>query len=313
MSENIKVSVIIPVYNAEKYLRECLDSVVNQTLKEIEIICVDDGSTDGSLDILQEYSRIDQRFIVLTQENQYSGVARNYGLSVAKGETVHFLDADDWLEPTTYEETFETWNTTKSDFVVFFHKWYDNVTGEEGERSHRFKVGQKCSVTNFQENPDYFLYNAVVAWNKLYSREYLNRNNIRFDNLICSNDRAFYIQNLIYSKKIAIYDSFLLHYRTNNIDSLVGTKRLKNFECHFKSFENIWGFVKEQPLEIKKKLIDITLRDFFGFYKKATGEDLVQIEKLLTNYLPTMPIEILGDNLSNFPWFKSYMSIMENV
>ena len=93
-----KVSVIIPVYNAEKYLRQCLDSVVNQTLREIEIICVDDGSTDGSLAILQEYAANDARIKVLTQKNQYAGVARNNGMAAAQGKYFAFLDADDYYD-----------------------------------------------------------------------------------------------------------------------------------------------------------------------------------------------------------------------
>ena len=93
-----KVSVIIPVYNAEKYLEECLNSVVNSTLKNIEIICVDDGSTDSSLSILQKYAANDLRVKILRQKNLYAGRARNNGLMHATGEYVHFLDADDWWE-----------------------------------------------------------------------------------------------------------------------------------------------------------------------------------------------------------------------
>lgn len=102
-----KVSVIIPVYNAEKYLRECLDSVVNQTLEEIEVICVDDGSTDGSLDILYEYEEKDSRVKVLKQKNQHAGVARNAGIDIAQGEYVHFLDSDDYLTLNAYEVLFQ--------------------------------------------------------------------------------------------------------------------------------------------------------------------------------------------------------------
>ena len=93
----IKVSVIIPVYNTENYLRECLDSVLAQTLREIEVICVDDGSTDNSLNILKEYQNKDTRIVVLTQENRSAGAARNYGLSIAKGKYLSFLDSDDFL------------------------------------------------------------------------------------------------------------------------------------------------------------------------------------------------------------------------
>jgi glycosyltransferase involved in cell wall biosynthesis len=86
MSHPYSVSVILPVYNTEQYLGQCLDSLINQTLREIEIICIDDGSTDGSHSILEEYARIDSRVTILTQENQGAGVARNKGLEIAKGE-----------------------------------------------------------------------------------------------------------------------------------------------------------------------------------------------------------------------------------
>lgn len=102
----VKISVIIPVYNVEKYLRECLDSVVNQTFKDIEIICVDDGSTDKSLEILQEYKRKDDRFVILQQRHSGAGAARNYGLKLAEGKYIQFLDSDDYFEPTLLEELY---------------------------------------------------------------------------------------------------------------------------------------------------------------------------------------------------------------
>ncbi len=93
--QNIKISVIIPVYNAEKYLRECLDSIVKQTLQEIEIICIDDGSTDNSLAVLREYERKDERLKIIEQANSGAGVARNAGMKAARGEYLAFMDADD--------------------------------------------------------------------------------------------------------------------------------------------------------------------------------------------------------------------------
>ena len=105
MSTTPKVSVIIPVYNTEKYLRQCLDSIVNQTLIDIEIICIDDGSTDMSLKILEEYSRADSRFTILHQTNQYAGVARNRGLDEAKGKYIFFMDSDDYCDLQLLDKT----------------------------------------------------------------------------------------------------------------------------------------------------------------------------------------------------------------
>ena len=103
--EKIKISVIIPVYNVEKYLRECLESILNQTFQDFEIICVDDGSTDRSLDILQEYKRKDDRFVILQQRHAGAGAARNHGLKLAEGKYIQFLDSDDYFEPTLLEPT----------------------------------------------------------------------------------------------------------------------------------------------------------------------------------------------------------------
>ena len=122
-----KVSVIIPVYNVEEYLRECLDSVVNQTLKEIEIICVDDGSTDSSLEILKEYAQKDNRITVIGTLNKNAGHARNIGISIARGKYLGFIDSDDYIEPTMYEELYA--KSKKDDlslvccqYTVFDHK-----------------------------------------------------------------------------------------------------------------------------------------------------------------------------------------------
>ena len=100
----MKVSVIIPVYNAEKYLAECLDSIVCQTLSDIEIICVNDGSSDNSLSLLEAYSRKDNRFKIINQENSGPGVARNTGINVASGEYIFFVDSDDTIFPETLEK-----------------------------------------------------------------------------------------------------------------------------------------------------------------------------------------------------------------
>ena len=118
-AENIKVSIIIPVYNVERYLPKCLDSVINQTLRDIEIICIDDCSTDGSYEILQEYASKDDRIIVLKQEtNQGQGVARNRGIDIAKGEYIGFVDPDDWIELDMYEKMYNQAKNLNSEIVI---------------------------------------------------------------------------------------------------------------------------------------------------------------------------------------------------
>ena len=120
--KNPKLSVIIPVYNVEKYLRECLDSLVCQTLKEFEIICVNDASTDNSLEILERYARNDARFIIISQENQGPGVARNNAIDIAKGEYIVFVDPDDWIETNALEKIYNHFKKTNADVVQFNYK-----------------------------------------------------------------------------------------------------------------------------------------------------------------------------------------------
>ena len=130
MTSNVKVSVIVPVYNVEKYLKDCLDSVVNQTLEDIEIICVNDGSTDNSLAILEEYAEKDSRIKIITQENKGLGGARNTGLYHANGEYISFIDSDDWIELNTFEELYNMSKNLDLDMLMFQMKVFNIETGE---------------------------------------------------------------------------------------------------------------------------------------------------------------------------------------
>lgn len=113
-----KVSIIVPVYNVEKYLRKCIDSLVNQTLNDIEIICINDGSTDKSLKILKEYKNKDSRIILLNQENSGQSVARNRGIEIAKGEYLGFVDPDDWIDLDYYEKLYNAAIGTNADIAT---------------------------------------------------------------------------------------------------------------------------------------------------------------------------------------------------
>ena len=126
--ENVKVSVIIPVYNSEQYLEECLTSLLHQTLEEIEIICVDDGSTDRSQMILAHFSKKDKRLHVLHQNNQFAGVARNHGVLLARGKYVCFLDSDDFFDRTLLEKAYTRAESSQSDIVLFGAQKYDTFT-----------------------------------------------------------------------------------------------------------------------------------------------------------------------------------------
>ena len=165
-----QVSIIIPVYNSEPYLRRCLNSIQAQTLKEWECICVDDGSTDGSGAILDEYVARDERFVVIHKENGGVSAARNAGMEIARGEYIGFSDHDDWMEAETYELALNAARRADADLV----QWAFVAEGKNGNKPSKelpegfFSIG---------ENPEYF---TVVVWCKLFKKSLVFENQIAF-------------------------------------------------------------------------------------------------------------------------------------
>lgn len=219
--EKIKVSVIVPVYNVEKYLKEAMDSIVNQTLKEIEIICVDDGSTDNSSAILKEYAEKDDRIIMLEQENRGAGAARNAGLDVAHGEYLSFLDPDDFFELTLLEEFYKKAISCDADIVVCGSNSYD-------DQRKRFSnlVGGRNNGINYDNLPesDIFSYENIkesifdtfgaTPWNKFFKLSFISEQKIKFQNLFRTNDAYFVCAALGTANRIVLLDRILVYYRT---------------------------------------------------------------------------------------------------
>ena len=174
-----KVSILIPCYNVEKYIRQCMDSVINQTLKEIEIICVDDGSTDNSLTILENYAQRDKRIQIFSQQNLHAGIARNHGLEKASGKYVHFMDSDDLLiDNNVYENLYKIIKSQKNiNIIKFKNKAFDDSTNEytKNDRYELKIVGEKF-INNFMdiENDLYILSRLTVTpWSGIYRKEFL--------------------------------------------------------------------------------------------------------------------------------------------
>lgn len=209
---NPKISVIIPVYNVEKYLRQCLDSVVNQTIRDIEIICVNDGSTDSSSRILEEYSSKDNRIIVINQENSGQSVARNNGLKVAAGEYIAFLDSDDYMEPDLCETAYQKALLTGADITMFFFDTfgedYMNVSAIDTIPDDDIVIrGRKIDAVNDNNN---------VIWNMLYKRSFIEKNNIFFLEKTLYEDVHFTIKCACLCNRIAVIRKRLVHYRVGS-------------------------------------------------------------------------------------------------
>lgn len=246
-----KVSVIIPVYNTEKYLRQCLDSVVNQTLKDIEIICVDDGSTDGSLDILKEYASKDERFIILEQKNQGAGPARNKGLEIAKGEYLSFLDSDDIFLPNMLEKAYNTAISNHADVVCFQYNQLNVNTNEIGNPTGIFpKNPDNKNILTFETEDlkdTVFTVSNPMPWNKIISRELVIDNDIKYQSLSHSNDVYFTMCCMAFSKRVSFILESLVLYRYNRENSLKSTRDDNPF-CFYEAYCSLFDKLNKSEL-----------------------------------------------------------------
>ena len=210
----VKVSVVIPVYNVEDYLVECLDSIVNQTLKDIEIICVNDGSTDKSLDILKEYATKDSRISVYSQENGGHAVATNRGMKLAKGKYLYLMDSDDILKvETALEETYKIAEEKKLDFVIFqsinYYMDKNEFVKKENYSMNALAdyVGDK--VFNWKDIKDYIFTITVTPWSKLYNREFIEKSGAKFPEGLVFEDNVFFWEVLFSAERISFYREHL--------------------------------------------------------------------------------------------------------
>lgn len=250
-----KVSVIIPVYNVEQYLRRCLDSVVNQTLKEIEIICVDDGSTDSSLGILQEYATTDKRISVLKQQNLHAGVARNAGLTVARGDYLSFLDSDDFFEPEMLEKMYKKAVRNNADFCICHVKILNSSTCSLENCNYGLKDQYLPSKEAFSASDIYdkiFQVNQGWVWDKIYNRQFVTRSGIRFQATRTANDVYFNFCHLSIAKSIVVCPEHFVVHRLNVKNSLQSSREKSYFNIcravtHIKKFlerNNLYSHVQ---------------------------------------------------------------------
>lgn len=243
-AENIKISVIMPIYNAVEYLRCALDSVVCQTLSEIEIICIDDGSTDRSLDVLKEFQKSDERVRVFTENNAGPSIARNKGLSRARGEFVIFLDADDFYEPTLLEKLYNEATEQELDIVISKFDIYNERKAkfEPNISSDHSEIFHTNSVVSVSEFPDFiFQCTSGYVWNKLYRRSFIMDNQLSFDPEVrVFEDTYFVMTSLAVSNRVGKVREVLMHHR-------VYSEQTKNklFRKYYKQVPEIYTKIKD--------------------------------------------------------------------
>lgn len=222
-----RITVIIPVYNVEKYLRDCLDSVLNQTMPNWEAVCVNDGSTDGSAAILKEYAGKDERFRIITQSNKGLSSARNTGLDAANGEYVLFLDSDDWLESDALQTLAD--HLDGEDLVCFSGRRFFEETGAyhpaDSLAERVYSTGMEYYNENALLHRDFAFVCAVL---KLYKGSFLVEHGLRFKEGIFHEDNLFTPQACYYAHRVKVIDKCLYNYRVrpHSITTTADTKRL---------------------------------------------------------------------------------------
>jgi len=258
-----KISIIVPVYNVEKYLHKCMDSLVNQTFAHIEMIVVNDGSTDSSLEILRNYAKQDSRIVVIDKVNEGVSLARNTALKYIIGEYVMFVDSDDWIELDTCEKVLERINQYKCDVIMWSYIrefttvsvpkmifQQDIIYDEEGVKTnlHRRFVGAIGSELVKPENLDAL----CTIWGKLYKTSIIKENNITFDDIReigTYEDGIFNLHLFQYVRKAVFINQYFYHYRKDNDSSLTSQYKSLFKERWIALFDLIENYIDDHQLD----------------------------------------------------------------
>ncbi|MDR1763733.1 MAG: glycosyltransferase [Dysgonamonadaceae bacterium] len=241
----IKISVIIPVYNSEKYLGECLDSIINQTISEIDIICVNDGSTDRSPEILAEYAAKEPRIIIVSKENGGAASARNAGYRHIRGKYTLFVDSDDTIDKTLCEKTYAEAEKDNADITYFLLENNQITPLERFLAEHPFREA------------DFAILATEVSITQLWKSDFILKNDVKYpEGLVCE-DVAFHWNALMLNPKLAFVDEKLYYYRK------VATSVSHNKIVPITKIFPVWDIIEEMLKE--RKLFDKYAEAFFRY------------------------------------------------
>ena len=267
----VKVSIIVPVYNGEGYIKKCLDSLVNQTLKDIEIIVINDGSKDKTLDILKEYQKKYKNIKIITRENKGIAESRNEGITKAEGRYIAFLDSDDFVDLTMYEKLYQKITSCDFDVVTTYFNFQYEDKVEKGV------IDLKKDILDIKDLKKYFLNMYPVVWNKLYKKELFD--DLKFRDVYAEDVDILY-RILPKIKKMGVVKDYLYYYyQRENSESKVYTKKLfdyvYNFNDLYKYYQTKWYME-----EFKKEFEYVYVRYLYAtFLKRSVTLDFKMQEK----------------------------------
>ena len=288
----MKISVIIPVYNSSTYLRKCLDSVVNQTLKDIEIIVINDGSTDDSKNIIEEYSCKYKNIIFIDQENKGIGKTRNIGIKKATGEYITFVDSDDYIKENMLEEYYKY--AKKHNFDLVIGSYIKKINNKEIIfENNKFKTG------NVKTTPQILYLIEYGPWAKLYKREMLINNNIYFDEKRKYEDMPFVSKALLKSKLIGqITEPYYYYIIHNNSETTTMDKRVFDILDILKEIKDYYK--REYYLRDELDYVIINKVTTYMLQQRVQKDNKLRIEFIDAGYA------FLNKNIKNWRGNKYY-------
>lgn len=253
------ISVIVPVYNTQKFLEKCLESIINQTFKDIEIICINDGSTDNSMSILNDYSEKDSRIKIINQKNAGLSCARNTGINNAKGEYIGFVDSDDWIDLDFFEKLYNAAKNYDADIAS---------AGIKRVRSYKWKYNLKIKEEEVTENTDRKFVLCDVpekcyVWNKIYRLEKIKQFSLYFEAGIYFEDRCFTCEALSKLKRLVVVPDTYYNYWTNP-NSIVKSKSTKKTQDAKYTNEKMMKILKLNNINLEHYAEKIKKIKFLG-------------------------------------------------
>lgn len=304
-----KISIVVAVYNAEKYLPRCLDALVNQTLKEIEILCVDDGSTDSAPQIVDQYAeKYPEKIKAFHKENGGEFTTRNYGLERATGEYVTFVDNDDWVEKDWAEKLYNVAKSNNADLAVC---GFERIDLETNKVVAKDMTGYGTCVKEIVNNDDYMVFINPAPWNKIYKREKVK--DLRFLNFRGFNDMIFLTSSFTKIDKIAFIPDVLYHYylRYDSQIHNVNEQDVNNFKKYLLDLKQL--YIDENKYEEMKYILDLMAFIHLGVsvMYRASYDPSIDIKKMTKE-----TILYLNENFPTWrknPFLKFSYSIKKGV
>lgn len=290
----IAVSVIIPVFNASKYLEKCIQSLLSQTISDCEFIFVNDGSSDESREIIERYKKISTKIQLIDQENQGVSEARNNGLKIAKGDYIGFVDADDFIDDNYYQTLYSIAKSNESDIVIC--NYFSSQDGNQFTSKHPFDENIILKETFIQKNIiPHFIGNVNLnsIWNKLYKRELIFNNNIQFPKGVALGEDGLFNVNCFSKANSVYFSNYAGYHYVEVLGSATRDFQTKNYFNRIEQeFQYDYSYLKNEVLSVEvidflkaKKFINKTISLFHEYYSIENNLKKSQINKLVAEIL----------------------------